>query len=444
MAKTINPAFQAAPFLGESSHDPIEFQRRHNLAKYQMAKLRNDQIQENTAKGLSNLMLDLKGWEDQEGYKEIVADHDKVINAFLELSKKGLNLTSPKTSQELLAYKAITQKQQEIKQKVDTWNQQKGVYDMMKKTIEADAAKPSGDQRIDAEASYKNIQDVLKSNSIMDRNGKLQNMLVLKPEIGDVHKYVNDNMKFITQPEIITEPYNDPVTGQTISKTREVMSPENEKKREVDLRNLFKTAPEPVLNAVKATKAKDKTLDVMSDEDYFVSMYDPKYKEKMVDKLSGTGGGLNINFLGQKTTMSPGRQRKEPLNYGNQTFTSPYEFSSTKPIRVPLGAQGSEIFMGKDWSPLTGGGDVEATLSFYDSNTDKFIFRTTQAGAAPFVMNNMTIAVPRSVIGDQADDLPIEVNGKVEKLKDVYGSKKPEVKLIGGKSFVTPYIPKKR
>src|SRR4030042_6276689 len=101
MAKgTIDPAFQAAPFLGESSHDPIEFVRRHNLAKYQATKIRQEEIRRNTAEGLDKLMVDLKGWEDQQGFKEIMADQDKVFRGFLEMSRKGMNLTSPRTPDE--------------------------------------------------------------------------------------------------------------------------------------------------------------------------------------------------------------------------------------------------------------------------------------------------------------------------------------------------------
>lgn len=449
MAKgNIDPAFQAAPILGESSHDPIEFTRRHNMAKYQQAKAQKDQADKNTAEGLDKLMIDLKGWEDQEGFKEIMADQDKVMNTFLSLSKKGLNITNPKTSDEVTVYKAITDAHSKIKQKVDTWTRNKETYDLAMQAIKQDAVKPPEDQVIDHEKTREEIQKSMSGIGILDRDMRLEKLLVKRPQVSDVHDYVAKNLEFITKPDIVTEPYTDPVTGNQASKTREVMSPENEKKREQDLRKLYQTAPEGVINAVKIAKSKDKTLDVMKDEDYFIAMYDPQFRQKMTDKIAGKGGGLSLNFLGQKTTMEPGRQRKEPLPYGDKTFTSPYEFASAKPLRVPLGAAGSEIFMGKTWTPLTGGGDVEATLSFYDSNTDKFIFRTTQAGAAPFVMNNMTIAVPRAVIGDQADDLPIEVNGEIKKLKDVYGAMKTVAKEIPGigKNFWSKqvYTPKNK
>ncbi len=430
MAKgRINPDFQAAPFLGESSHDPIEFVRRHNLVKYQLAKEKQKEQEENTAKGLEKLMLDLKGWEDQEGFKEIVSDHDRVIKGFLEFSKKGLNLTSPKTSKEIMAFKAIQDAQNKIMQKVDTWGQNKQSYDLVNEAIKQDAMRPEEDRRLDWEATRNNLMKAMKGVSILDRNMQPENILVVKPQIGDVHKYVADNLEFLPKPDVVTEPYTDPNTGQTVSRTREVENPEYEKKKELALRKLYQTAKEPIRNAVKQARERDKTLDVMNDEDYFVSMYDPQFKQKMVDKISGTGGGLSFNFLGQKTTMGPGVER-DPLPYGDRTYSSPYEFTGAKPIKVNYGTEGSSIFMGNSWVPLTGGGDVEAELRFYDPTRDEFVFRTTQAGVAPFTMNNMTIAIPRSVLGDKADDLPIRMNGQVKKLKDIYGTKKQEKKKL--------------
>ena len=432
----IDPAFQAAPFLGESSHDPIEFSRRQKTIKNQAQMLKQKETDANTAKGLEKLMLDIKGWEDENGFKEVMSSYNKNIDAFMQLSKKGLNLTSPKTEAELIAFKKLNEEHNNTKQLLDTWDRNKKAVDLFDTMIKADAAKPESERKLDYEASRVNLQKQLSGN-IQDRNLNLENLLVFKPELGDVHKYIADNMEFITKPDVVSTPETDPNTGQVINRTREVVTPEVAKAQEKDLRKLFTTADKPIKTAVKMQRENDKnpSLNIMSDEDYFVAMYSPKFKERMLDKATGKGGGLSISFLGQKTTMDPGRQRKEPLNYGDKTFTSTYEFQSTKPLKIPLGAAGSEIFMGKTWQPLTGGGDVEGTLSYYDSNTDKFIFRTTQAGAAPFVMNNMTIAVPREVIGEQADELPIEVNGEVKKLKDVYGTKqvtKKKIEIPGG------------
>lgn len=169
MAKNVNPAMQAAPYLGDSSHNPIEFARRQNMQKFQMQRREYEEQQRNTARGLENLMLDVKGWEDQEGFKEIMADQDKILNGYMELSRKGMNLVSPKTTNEILAYKAITKAYSELKQKADTWNQQKQIYDLLRTAIIKDQALPKEEQTIDVEPTMAKATAKLKQKSIMER-----------------------------------------------------------------------------------------------------------------------------------------------------------------------------------------------------------------------------------------------------------------------------------
>ena len=430
MAKTIDPAFQAAPFLGESSHDPIEFSRRQKTIKNQAQIKKDKENEQNTAEGLQKLMLDIKGWEDEKGFQEVMSSYNKNIDAFMQLSKEGLNLTSPKTESELIAFKKLGEEHKKTVQLLDTWERNKKGVDLFNAELKQNPDK------YDLTKSRANLEKQLKENAIEGRNLNLENLLVRKPDLGNVWKWYKSIEDQIPKLDLVGSSYVDE-NGITHTTTTQKQDSKKQEEQYKAIRRLFQYAPDDVKEAVKyqGELAKGKEPFGFTDEDRVIAMIAPEYQEKFIDKPSGKGGGLSISFLGQKTNMDPGRQRKEPLNYGDKTFTSTYEFQSTKPLKIPLGAAGSEIFMGKTWQPLTGGGDVEGTLSYYDSNTDKFIFRTTQAGAAPFVMNNMTIAVPREVIGEQADELPIEVNGEVKKLKDVYGTKqvtKKKIEIPGG------------
>jgi hypothetical protein len=449
----IDPAFQAAPYLGDSSQDPIAFTRNHNLTKYRAAKQRSDELKKSTQEGLENLMLNLKGWEDQEGFSEIMARQDKALKLFTDLSKKGLNLTSPKTSQEIEAYRTINNYHAETKQKVDEWNRQKDVIDLITQASKQDSLKPESERKIDQEATRLNIDKALKGKSISDRKLHIEKLLVFKPEIGDVHKYVADNMEFITKPEIVTEPYNDPVSGQIINKTREVSTPQNEKQREQDLRKLFKTAPEPVKTAVKTQKEKetDSTLNVMNDEDYFISMYDPKFKEKFIDKASGQGGGFAINLFGQKVKSQPAIKNNNNVKLGDRDYNEHYDFNISKPlIGVNLSDLGAEVYDGGKWTPASKeGGLVNAQMNFYDPKTDSFIFTTTSDGMDAGVFKAQTFSVPRANLGKEVDDLPIKKDdGKTGKLKDIYGKepagakKLPLPENFWSTSKPKPYIPK--
>jgi hypothetical protein len=459
MAKgSIDPAFQAAPFLGESSHDPIEFTRRHNLAKYQQAKQREEQIQKNTAEGLDKLMVDLKGWEDQKGFKEIMDDQDNVLNTFLDLSRKGMNLMSPRTSDEAMMYKAITDAHSKIKQKVDTWNQQKNTYDMARKAIETDAQLPESEQKIDHDASYKNMQDILSTNDIYGRSGKLQNMLVKRVEYGDVIKAVTDNKSFFNQPTETQVVVPNPVTGQNEIKMQSTMEPEKEKENQKRLGIMYEGFDQKYKNTIKKQRENDPdpNLNIMSDKDYFISSFSLPYKEKFIEKTTGTGGGgLNFNFLGTQAKVTPGELHKNDNIYGGRNYNERYDFTATKTFKVPTtgGYQHDSDpnpAKGDDgWHEIKGGDDVEAELRFYDPKTDMLIFRSGQSAQNPWVQNNTTFAVPRKNVPD-AEKLPIKIDGKIKQLKDVLPKEETTTpkKLPLPNNFwskpAKPYIPKSK
>lgn len=431
MAKKIDPAFRTGTFLGESSQDPISFVRRNKTLKEEAAKRKRDEIDQSTQKGLEKLMLDLKGWEDQEGFKEIMDRQNKTLDLFTQLSKKGLNLTSPKSSQEIEAYRAINQYHTETKQIVDEWNRQKGVYDQALGLIRQEATKPSTERRVDEAKTMERIKQAMQGASISDRKMSLDNLLALKVNLGDILKKVNEaeNAGFFKKPTVTQ---SEVIGADGIKRTTstETLSPEDEAENVRKAGILFEGLDKEYKDYIKTIRDKDPdpVLNIMPEKDYFATIAVPAYREKFIkkqSKTSGSGGGLSLNFLGQKTTLEPGVQRDVPLPYGDRTYTNVYEFAGTKPVKVNYGAKGSSVFMGNTWTPLTGGGDVEAELRFYDPTRDEFVFRTTKAGIAPFMMNEMTFAVPRSVIGDQADELPIMKDGKKTTLKDLYGSKPP-------------------
>ena len=445
MAK-IDPAFQAAPYLGDSTHNPIEFARRQNLQKFQMQRAKKEEQDRNTARGLENIMLDIKGWEDQEGFKEIVADQDRIMNGFLQLSRKGLNLVSPKTTQELMAYKAITDAHEQLKQKVDTWNTQKGMYDLIKKAIETDSAKPIDEQRLEREQVISKADEILKTKGIFERGNLLQNLLVTKVQPGDVIKQIIADKSFYIPPSQKQIATPNPETGQIETTFVEDMpekdTNENVKRAGIRYTGLTEAMKKGVTKMREAET--DPLLKVMSDKDYYAALAVPTFRKKFIEKISGTGGGeLSINFGGQRVKMSPGTSHPEPIPYGEKVYTNSYMFPLTKPLTIPVGSGGSEQFMGQAWAPIKEG-TVEATPYLYNPATEEFVFNTTSNQNAPWVQNNKPISVPRSVIGDLADDFPIKVGSSIKKLKDVYGTmSKPAVKTIGGKDFRTPtYTPK--
>jgi len=463
MAK-IDAAFQAAPDLGPSSYDPIQFARRNRMEKFQIQRKQQEDQARSTAQGLENLMVDVKGWEDQQGFKEIMADQDRVMNGFLELSRKGMNLVSPKTTQEILAYKAIQDAHAGIRQKVDVWNQQKSIYDLYQKAIEQDSTLHPDEQKIDREATMSNIQKVLKSKDILSRGTGLQNLIVSKPEIGDVDKYINEKKDQIPKPDMIGHPYQDE-NGQTLNRMETVVTPQKDKEIVKSLRNLYKYAPERIKNAIQKQGEINKGTEPVgfTDEDRFIARAYPQYQEKFVDKAVGQGGGINFNF-GPKVKLAPGERQDNSNWIGGRNYDQRYDFKTngglmkvqttggyqhdSDPKAAGTNTAGVKQSASDGWHEITGGDYAEAELLFYDPKSDQLVFRTGQAAKNPWIDNNITFSVPRKNVPD-AEKLPIMVDGKKKTLKDVISaegtSTTPQVRTIGGKDFRDkPYIPKKK
>jgi len=454
MAKQgIDPAFQAAPNLGASSYNPIEFARRQKTQKFQIQKKREEEKAANIAKGLDDLMLDLKGWEDQDGFKEIMADQDRVLKGFLYLSKKGLNLVSPRSTQELMAYKAINEEHSKIKQKVDTWQQQKSIYDMDIKAIQQDSLLPPDQQKINKEATMANLRQKLKENGIMKRGDGLANLMVTYPDKVDLIKEITSKKDFYEKPTQTEVIVRNPETGQDERRIEESLTTEQEKENVRRAGIHYQELKPSYKEAVKKIRESDPDprLNVMSDRDYFATIAVPQYKEKFLQKPTGSGsGGINFNFLGAQAKITPGEHQTNDRIYGDRNYNDRYDITSNKPFIVPINE--GEYAVGKEgWKDIAeGGGDIEGTLLFYDPNTDKLIFRASQDARYPWIKNNTTVAIPRKNLA-KADDLPIKLpDGKIGKLKDILpsDSEAASKKLPLPSNFwskpKTPYIPKSK
>jgi hypothetical protein len=445
----IDPGFQAAPFFGASSHDPIEFTRRHNLAKYQQAKLRDKEVQDNVAKGLDKLTLDLKGWEDQEGFKELMERQDKAINLFMDLSHKGLNIMSPRTTQEALAFKAITDYHAETKQLADTWGRNKTGYDMVTEVIKTDAAKPVDEQKIDHAATRTNVEKELGTKGISQRNLDIEKLLVFKPQIEDMYAYVKGNKDILPKFDVVTEPVTNE-QGVTVNQTREIETPQWEADTKKKLGELYDNAPEGVKNFVKEKRPKDAQLSMLADKEWFTAMNMPQGRQKWIDRISGGGAGLAISIFGQKVTTEPAIKNNNNIRLGDRDYTEHYDFNISKPlIGVSMSDLGAEVYEDGTWRPASKeGGLVTAQLNFYDPKTDSFIFTSTSDVMDAGVYKKQTFSVPRANLGKEVDNLPIKKDdGKVGTLKDIYGqasSAPKKLKLPENFWSKKPYIPKSK
>ena len=453
MAKpNIDPAFQGAPNLGGTSYDPIAFARRHKMEKFQIQKAKREEQEKATAQGLRDLMTDVKAWDDKKGFEEIMADQDRVINGFMELSRKGINLVSPKTTQDIMAYKAIQEEHNKIKQKADVYATQGKIYDTLIKAIEVDSALSPDQQRIEREESMKNIRDILKTDGILDRGSKLANAIVQKVDWNDIYKVVESKQKFLRKGTISQQIITNP-DGSKEKRMVEDLSPEDEKWN-IKMYGQVYDDFDPKYKAVIKKKREadtDPNFRGMSDKDYFIASFSMPYRKRFMDSPVGTGNGLSINFGGKQIKVNPGEFTDEEYKFVGRTYKDRFKVSTPSPIQIPIGLTGSTIYSGQDWRPLEGGSAVEGTITFYSIERDAFLCRSTVTQRDPFVRPEMMFEVPRKEFGDDADKFPIIVDGKTITLgefrkKKGMGISSPAIKTIKGKDFrvSTPYIPKSK
>lgn len=296
MAKqTLDPAFQAAPYLGDSSHDPLEFSRRNNLAKYKYALSQQEERKKDFDKGLKDLNMEIKSWEDNQGFDEINKDLENIRDKYVEYSGQGLNLASPSTTAERRIYKGIAGAMDRIKFKHDVWQRQKEQVVNAQKLIDQELAKPEEERDIDTEAVKSNIEDLMKTPGVLQRNEKMANLVVNKARPVDISKYFMESIpKAVPGTDKLVKEWSmDPTTGKFIKSTWEGVAPARAKK---GILQVYDNAPKNIKNAVDKAYDTDPEKGVMSKDEWVVNRFMPQYGEKR-DKTSGGGSG-SLSFGG--------------------------------------------------------------------------------------------------------------------------------------------------
>lgn len=446
-----DPAFQAAVVLDTSRLGSQESAADRNYKRSQIQLAQEKQSRASIEKGLTELnktMTDLKAWEDKQGFQEIMSDHKKVIDAYLGFSKGGLNITAPKSEQEINAYKAIQDAHSKIIQKVNTWDENKKQIDAINVLEKSEMGKPEDQRLVDWDKTRANIESQY-TQGIMDRKMNLNKLVVFKPVIGNVDKLVDDNKEYITVPMV------DPVTGVPNSKQVE--------QQKQDLMRVYEGMEEPQMEALKkekerATKINPK-MELVSLEDFFIARYSPAARGKLSKQLKDMEEEEKVkavNFLNTSAKIVPNEKRTNDNMIGGRNYNERYEFNfpTTKMFKVPtFGATAhtgtADPAKGDDgWREITGGDYAEAELLFYDPKTDKLVFRTGQAAENPWIQNNVTFDVPRENLPD-AEKLPIMVEGEEKILGDILPKEDPKkVKALPGlpENFWSKpvYVPKKK
>jgi len=354
MAQTIDPAFQGAPYLGESTHDPLEFARRNNLSRYQQALAQSENAKKDFDKGLKDLTMEIKGWEDQKGFEEISDDLSRVQDKYIELSSKGYNLTSPTTKTERMLSNGIRQSMSQLRQKHDVWQRQKEQVVAAQEVIREQLAKPEEERDIDTEAVASNIKDLFKTDGVLGRNEKMGNLIVNKARPVDVSKYFLDNFSKVV-PGMDKQPGNwimDKTTGKFIKTDWEGIDPKRAKAGVLTLYDNIQTEPKmkSFKKELERQYASDPDKGMMSKEEWVLDRFQVKGPERKSSSLSSEAGNFNIDW----DTILPGKNSATGFYDTNQ-------FKESKSFGVPaVGQNGKptagdkEVFHSASTIPLQG------------------------------------------------------------------------------------------
>jgi hypothetical protein len=453
MAK-IDPAFRAAPNINIDWAQLRAESRQEEMLKYQREQVRSQKQQKDYEEGLKKLDVDLKAWEDTQGTEELTTELARLRDLYTSYGMRGINLTIPTNRSEQILGKTFNSKLQELKNNVDIWQRNKSRIDKARELLSDKLATDETNGYVNVPETASNIDNYFKTpGSVAERSKLLDDLVVIKPKPVDIGNYFAkqyENLLTSTLDQKSPDVRINEETGRIKIITTKEMDTARIDEATKKIASNIQYAPQNIRSAVDQAYMIDKGETLLSKEEWIKEHFlAPSPKQTSISIRGGTTkGGLTFNFLGQKVEgVQAGTLQDTPRPYGTgdkgRTYQSVYDFPELKQtFKVPLGAKGSSYFMGQGWLPLEGGGDVEANLLFYDSNRDEFVFRTTQAGIAPFTMNNMTIAVPRKNLGNQVDELPIIVDGVARRIKDVFGSNEMEVKTIGGIDFRTEEMKK--
>jgi hypothetical protein len=441
----IDPGFVASPYYGDSNYDPVAAVKQIRLESQAYDQALAAKKVKDIEKGLSQFDLEIKDWADSKGFDEIHKDLSTLQQKYIDVSSQNnVNLLTPRTAIESKLSKAFTSEMDKIKQKNAIWQQSKVDIDSMNKLLADQRAKPEEDRDVDIEATYKNIQDwKKKEGKIADKAEDIPTLVVGKARPVDIGKFFQDKLKYyipgVDKKEIGV--YTDPATGKTTTTTWEGVDPKRIDDGINKTAASIKNAPSNIQNAIEKAYQQDNEKGVLSKEEWIKQTYLPSYQSSKTSKTTGgTSSGLSIAFMGKQAKIQPGRVQNTPYNYGTgedgRTYQGVVEYNTKDSFIVPVGGEGSSYFIGNKWMPLAGGSNFEGQLLFYDPTSDSFMFRTSSSEISPMIPNNINVSVPRSILGDRADNLPIKEGTEMKLFKDVYGTTNSGPKLIGGKSFI--------
>lgn len=322
-----------AQLLGSpSTFDPVQFMERNRYTDMYMRGQQNKQKAESIEKGLKDLDIkDLKKWQDEEGYNDIMKRRSDLEQAYIYLSSpygKGLNLTTPQTEEDIQAYKMIKEGMTDLQGRADVYMKRGEVSDNLDEIVRKDK-----EGRVDQDYVREQLGLAMSEKDPRKSLEILQGAMRYKPEDVDWIKWASDNVgDYVQLDKNFSFGVNED-TGRVTTKTWENYNMAKVKK---GLGRMYDNMNQDQKKQWGEKHKADKGIydDGMSPKEYFVHAFTPE----QVKKRTGTQGGKLDTGVGssgwpQKDASGAYTEVPETLTYASETtgepaeYVSPYTFS---------------------------------------------------------------------------------------------------------------------
>jgi len=429
--------FQGAPVL-KDEFNPVEFVQGLKDKQFAVQKALYEQKEAGNKEYLSNLVTNLKGWEDQKGFQELQERNNTAYKVAMEAMKKGMNLSNPKNDAEVTLFKYLNDYHAQTKNLADQWEVQKGVYDKIQQLHEQEDALPPSERKVNWDETQKKLAEALEGHSIEDRKNLLQNAIVYNPIPADYNKIIEQNKDRITPPPRKQVETINPKTGdKEYTMTSGEVTPDIVEKNKKEFRNIYRTMTPAQKEGIKVIRQSDPDDQPdtdgikMTDDEYLYSLYNPKYKQEYIQKPSSKGG-ISINVGGSNLKLNaPGQKSDKPIVYGGKTYNEHYDFNPKSTINVNLQDMGiTKGVIGDQERDVYNGNNTPCELINYLPNEKAFVFRAKSPALGSEIMDKETFIIPQDKLADKGiENVPIiGDDGKQTTLETIMGKETKTVK----------------
>lgn len=281
-------------------------------------KSRQDTLRKDIEGKLEDYSLeDLKAWEDQEGFDEIVTEMNQLQQATAHLGMQGINLQMPTTPSELALVKKLDDKFMALQGKSDRYMEAKKQLNELEKIVLADMKKAPEEQTIDYDNYFELKKKYIDTEGLDERVKLIPQMLKTKDKPTDLMQYVKDYFPTYVPGEDkeLLKIVDDPDVGKVLRYTKTFKDPQRVKEGMTKMYNALPEADRKRLEAEAKADVYSK-----SGLDHWLRNYTPESGEKKEVTSLGAPGQKFVPF----TTPPKDEKGDYVLTAESRYYTAPY------------------------------------------------------------------------------------------------------------------------